>query len=160
MTSARLRGPLRSIVQATAIAVVLCFGLPAPLSQFVPFLAASPAVATSERDFTEGDVNAAVKKVIDERTKDGVFVFRDPKLNADLHLVFEQIKNVRGMEGYHDKDAAISRSRTTRPARPCRSNSSRSTSRCATSRKRGNISPAPTSASLAARTNIMTSTFG
>ena len=53
-----------------------------------------------------------MKKVIDERTKDGAFVFRDPKLNADLHLIFEQIKNVRGMEGYgwfpnvifHDKD--------------------------------------------------------
>jgi hypothetical protein len=53
-----------------------------------------------------------VKKVIDERTKDGAFVFRDPKLNADLHLIFDQIKNVRGMEGYgwfpnvnfHDKD--------------------------------------------------------
>ena len=112
MTSARLRGPLRSIAQATAIAVVLCFGLPAPLSQFVPFLAASPAAATSERDFTEDDVNAAVKKVIDERTKDGAFVFRDPKLNADLHLVFDEIKIVRGMEGYgwfpnvifHDKD--------------------------------------------------------
>ena len=39
-------------------------------------------------------------------------MFRDPKLNADLHLIFDQIKNVRGMEGYgwfpnvifHDKD--------------------------------------------------------
>ena len=114
MTSARLRQPLRSIAQATAIAVVLCFGMPAPLSQFVPFLAASPAAATSERDFTEDDVNAAVKKVIDERSHDGVFVFRDPKLNADLHLVYEQVKIVRGMEGYgwfgntifHDKDEA------------------------------------------------------
>ena len=53
-----------------------------------------------------------MKKVIDERSKDGAFVFRDPKLNADLHLIFEQIKIVRGMEGYgwfpniifHDKD--------------------------------------------------------
>ena len=53
-----------------------------------------------------------MKKVVDERTKDGAFVFRDPKLNADLHLIFDQIKNVRGMEGYgwfpnvifHDKD--------------------------------------------------------
>jgi LmbE family N-acetylglucosaminyl deacetylase len=116
MSSARLRGPLRSIAQATAIAVVLCFGLPAPLSQFVPLLAASPAATTSERDFTEDDVNAAVKKVIDERSHDGVFVFRDPKLNADLHLVYEQVKIVRGMEGYgwfantifHDKDEGSS----------------------------------------------------
>ncbi|MGA8435747.1 MAG: hypothetical protein WB713_13355, partial [Methyloceanibacter sp.] len=64
------------------------------------------------KEFTEDDVNAAVKKVVDERTKDGAFVFRDPKLNADLHLIFDQIKNVRGMHGYgwfpnvifHDKD--------------------------------------------------------
>jgi hypothetical protein len=41
-----------------------------------------------------------VKKVVDERTKDGAFVFHDPKLDADLHLIFDQIKNVRGMEGY------------------------------------------------------------
>ena len=52
--------------------------------------------------------------MIAERTKDGAFVFHDPKLDADLNLVFEQIKIVRGMEGYgwfanvifHDKDVA------------------------------------------------------
>jgi YHS domain-containing protein len=72
----------------------------------------SAAASGKTKDFTEDDVNTAVKKVVDERTKDGAFVFRDPKLNADLHLVFEQIKNVRGMHGYgwfpnvifHDKD--------------------------------------------------------
>ena len=50
--------------------------------------------------------------MIAERSKDGAFVFHDPKLDADLNLVFEQIKIVRGMEGYgwfanaifHDKD--------------------------------------------------------
>ena len=50
--------------------------------------------------------------MIAERSKDGAFVFHDPKLDADLKLVFEQIKIVRGMEGYgwfantifHDKD--------------------------------------------------------
>ena len=64
------------------------------------------------KNFTEEDVNAAVKTAIDGRSKDGAFVFRDPKLNADLNLIFEQIKIVRGMEGYgwfantifHDKD--------------------------------------------------------
>jgi YHS domain-containing protein len=64
------------------------------------------------KEFTEDDVNAAVKQVIDARSKDGAFVFRDPKLNADLNLIFEKIKIVRGMEGYgqfanvifHDKD--------------------------------------------------------
>ena len=66
------------------------------------------------KTFTEDDVNAAVKQVIDTRSKDGTFVFRDPKLNADLNLIFDQIKIVRGMEGYgwfanvifHDKDEA------------------------------------------------------
>ena len=50
--------------------------------------------------------------MVAERSKDGAFVFHDPKLDADLNLVFEQIKIVRGMEGYgwfanaifHDKD--------------------------------------------------------
>ncbi|MGB6195610.1 MAG: hypothetical protein WBF49_04625, partial [Methyloceanibacter sp.] len=50
----------------------------------------SAAASGKTKDFTEDDVNTAVKKVVDERTKDGAFVFRDPKLNADLHLVFEQ----------------------------------------------------------------------
>ena len=64
--------------------------------------------------FTEDDVNAAVKQVVDARSKDGTFVFHDPKLDADLNLVFDQIKIVRGMAGYgwfanvifHDKDEA------------------------------------------------------
>jgi hypothetical protein len=64
------------------------------------------------KDFTEENVNDAVKQTIEARSKDGAFVFRDPKLDADLHLVFEKIKIVRGMAGYgwfanvifHDKD--------------------------------------------------------
>jgi YHS domain-containing protein len=68
--------------------------------------------ARPAKEFTEDDVNAAVKQVVDARSKDGAFVFRDPKLNADLNLIFEKIKIVRGMEGYgqfanvifHDKD--------------------------------------------------------
>ena len=68
--------------------------------------------AKMSKAFTEDDVNAAVKKVVDEKTKDGTFVFHDPKLDADLNLLFDQIKIVRGMEGYgwfanvifHDKD--------------------------------------------------------
>jgi hypothetical protein len=76
--------------------------------------AAAPAggAAKMSKAFTEDDVNAAVKKVVDEKTKDGTFVFHDPKLDADLNLIFDQIKIVRGMEGYgwfanvifHDKD--------------------------------------------------------
>jgi YHS domain-containing protein len=66
------------------------------------------------KEFTEEDVNAAVKKVVDERSQDGTFVFHDPKIEADLHLLFDNIKGVRGMAGYgwfanaifHDKDEA------------------------------------------------------
>jgi hypothetical protein len=98
------RAPLASIAQATAIAVALCFWAADPGSvagHAAPFLVVTPAAAAAtERDFTEDDVKAAVKKVVDERTTDGVFVFRDRKLNADLSLIFEQVKIVRGAEGY------------------------------------------------------------
>jgi YHS domain-containing protein len=39
--------------------------------------------------------NATARPPPPARTKDGAFVFRDPKLNADLNLVFEQIKIVQ-----------------------------------------------------------------
>ena len=73
------------------------------------FLVLAEAAA---KDFDESEVKQAVANVIAERTKDGAFVFHDPKLDADLNLVFEQVKIVRGMEGYgwfanvifHDKD--------------------------------------------------------
>jgi hypothetical protein len=109
MIRARLVRNWSSSAQATAIAVALCFGA-ADIPVSGVFV--TPAAATSERDFTEDDVNAAVKKVVDERSHDGVFMFRDPKLNADLNLIYENVKIVRGMEGYgwfantifHDKD--------------------------------------------------------
>jgi hypothetical protein len=72
------------------------------------------AKAAGAKEFTEDDVNKRVEEVLAERSKDGAFAFRDPKLDADLNLVFEQIKGVRGMEGYgwfanvifHEKDEA------------------------------------------------------
>jgi YHS domain-containing protein len=79
------------------------------------FLASKQAAkAAGAKDFTEDDVNKRVEEVVTERSKDGAFVFHDPKLDADLNLVFEQVKGVRGMEGYgwfanaifHDKDEA------------------------------------------------------
>jgi len=79
------------------------------------FLASKQASAgKATKEFTEDDVNKRVQEVIAERSKDGAFVFHDPKLDADLNLLFEQIKTVRGMEGYgwfanvifHDKDEA------------------------------------------------------
>jgi len=77
------------------------------------FLASKQAAKDAgAKEFTEEDVNKRVAEVIAERSKDGAFVFHDPKLDADLNLVYEQIKIVRGMEGYgwfantifHDKD--------------------------------------------------------
>jgi hypothetical protein len=70
------------------------------------------ALAAGKKDFSETDVTARVDEIITERSKDGAFVFRDPKLDADLNLIFEQVKIVRGMHGYgwfanvifHDKD--------------------------------------------------------
>jgi YHS domain-containing protein len=80
--------------------------------EFLSTKQASAAKGTKE--FTEEDVNKRVQEVITERSKDGAFVFHDPKLDADLNLQFEQIKIVRGMQGYgwfanvifHDKDEA------------------------------------------------------
>ena len=118
---------LASIAHATAIAVALCLAAAAPVmaadqpptnapavtpAPAAPGESTAPTVSGPTKEFTEDDVNAAVKKVIDERTKDGAFVFHDPKLDADLNLLFDQIKIVRGMEGYgwfanvifHDKD--------------------------------------------------------
>ena len=90
----RLRGFL-PIAGATALAVALCM-----------------SALVFAADLGEEDVNKAVAATIAERSKDGAFVFHDPKLDADLNLVYEQIKIVRGMEGYgwfanvifHDKD--------------------------------------------------------
>jgi YHS domain-containing protein len=58
------------------------------------------AAAGGAKVFGETDVNDAVASTIAARSKDGAFVFHDPKLNADLNLVYEKIKVVRGMEGY------------------------------------------------------------
>ena len=88
-----VRSLIASLSGAAALAVALC------VSQ--------PVFALDE-----ADVDKAVQATIAERSKDGAFVFHDPKLDADLNLIFEQIKIVRGMEGYgwfanvifHDKD--------------------------------------------------------
>lgn len=64
------------------------------------FYAELASLPKSGKDFTEEDVVAAVKAAIAERTKDGVFVFYDPKLGSDLRLVFDEVRLVRGMRGY------------------------------------------------------------
>ncbi|MGH6736678.1 MAG: hypothetical protein ACRECX_11455 [Methyloceanibacter sp.] len=85
---------------ATALAVALCISVVAP------------SVAADYPDFDETSVTKRTEAVINERSKDGVFVFHDPKLNEDLNLVYGKIRVVRGMRGYgwfsnaifHDKD--------------------------------------------------------
>lgn len=54
----------------------------------------------NDKEFTEDDVKEAVNSEIAARTKDGAFVFYDPKPGADLKLVFDEIRLVRGMHGY------------------------------------------------------------
>lgn len=56
--------------------------------------------ASGQKVFTDKDVNARVQEVIAERSDGDAFVFHDPKLDADLKLKFDEIKIVRGMEGY------------------------------------------------------------
>ena len=83
---------------ATAVAVTLCLVL--------------PVMAADYPDFNDESVTKRTEQVLAERSKDGVFVFHDPKLNADLNLVYEKIRVIRGMKGYgwfanaifHDKD--------------------------------------------------------
>jgi len=85
---------------AAALAVAFCIS------------AAVPVMAADYPDFNDASVTKRTEQVIAERSTDGVFVFHDPKLNADLNLVYEKIKVIRGMQGYgwfanaifHDKD--------------------------------------------------------
>ena len=91
---------------------VFCFSSESSKEQFLKdpktnmqkardFMASKQAAkAAGAKDFGEEDVNQRVQEVLNERSKDGAFVFHDPKLNTDLDLVFEKIKVVRGMEGY------------------------------------------------------------
>ena len=46
------------------------------------------ATAAGAKEFTEDDVNKRTEEVVAERSKDGAFVFHDPKLGADLNLNF------------------------------------------------------------------------
>ncbi len=73
------------IAGATALAVAFCY---------------LAGAALAAKEFDEAAVKQAVETVVAERSKDGAFVFHDPKLDADLNLVFEQVKSVRGMQGY------------------------------------------------------------
>ena len=71
---------------ATAIAMAFCV-----------FAVAPAMAARGYAEFDDESVTKRAEQGIEERSKDGVFIFRDPKLNADLNLVYEKIKIVRGM---------------------------------------------------------------
>jgi hypothetical protein len=92
------------------LTLALCVAAHVPAVSF--FLLCSQSAAAQSGEPTEEDVTKAVDETIAARSKDGVFVFHDPKLDADLNLVFEKVKIIRGMQGYgwfantifHDKD--------------------------------------------------------
>jgi hypothetical protein len=76
-----------------------CFGLS---------LAAANAAS---KEFSDEEVTAAVKAVITERSKDGVFSFTDARTGDELALVFDDVRIVRGLPvfgwfpnvSFHDK---------------------------------------------------------
>jgi hypothetical protein len=79
-------------------ALVICFVVSYPLSP-LRLLQSQTAYAQSS-EIGEEQVKKAVDETIAARSKDGTFVFHDPRLDTDLNLVFENVKIVRGMEGY------------------------------------------------------------
>jgi hypothetical protein len=106
-------GDVELSVSPTVKIAVLVFVL-----GFVAFYLVAPLRLQSETAYAqsaepgEEEVKKAVDETIAARSKDGTFVFHDPKLDTDLNLVFEKVKIVRGMSGYgwfantifHDKD--------------------------------------------------------
>ena len=62
-----------------------------------PHTGAPTAVA---KEFTEDDATEAVKAVIAENTKDGVFRMKDSWTGTDLALFLDEVRLVRGMQGF------------------------------------------------------------
>jgi hypothetical protein len=90
-----------SIARAAALAMaVSVVAHPAFAHTLELRLAQSEAPQAAATEFGEDDVTKAVDETIAARSKDGAFVFHDPKLDTDLNLVFEKVKIIRGMEGY------------------------------------------------------------
>jgi hypothetical protein len=76
-------------------------------------MALGSAVAeAAPKEFSDEEVTAAVKAVIAERSKDGVFSFTDPRTGDVLALVFDDVRIVRGLPvhgwfpnvSFHDKN--------------------------------------------------------
>jgi hypothetical protein len=103
--SCRVRGlSITAAALAMAVSIValpaFAHALPLRLAQSEAPAAEAEAPAAAAKEFGEEDVKKAVGETITARSKDGTFVFHDPKLDTDLNLVFENVKIVRGMEGY------------------------------------------------------------
>lgn len=70
------------------------------------------AAAADPKTLTDEEVTAAVKEVIAERSKDGVFAFHDVRSGEQLALVLDDVRVVRGLPVFgwfpnvvfHDKD--------------------------------------------------------
>ncbi|MFN3625903.1 MAG: hypothetical protein ACK4TP_17840 [Hyphomicrobium sp.] len=59
----------------------------------------SPANA-APKEFSDEDVTAALKAVISERSKNGVFSFTDQRTGDELALVLEDVRIVRGLPAF------------------------------------------------------------
>jgi hypothetical protein len=64
------------------------------------FYVASASKVAPTRAFTEEDAEAAATRIIEERSKDGVFLFDDPRTGEALRLKFQKFGIIRGMAGY------------------------------------------------------------
>jgi hypothetical protein len=70
------------------------------------------AAVAAPKQLSDEEVTAAVKAVIAERSRDGVFPFFDTRTGDQLSLVFDDVRVVRGLQGFgwfpnvsfHDKD--------------------------------------------------------
>ena len=58
------------------------------------------AAAGATKDLTDEEVTAAVKSVIAEGTRDGVFALTDPRTGDQLSLVLDNVRIVRGLPVY------------------------------------------------------------
>jgi hypothetical protein len=63
-------------------------------------LSVTVSALAATKEFTDDEVTAAVKSVIAERSKDGVFAFNDARTGDRLSLVLDDVRIVRGLPVY------------------------------------------------------------
>ncbi len=62
--------------------------------------AAAAATVAAPLELTDEEVTAAVMAVIAERSRDGIFLFADPRTGERLSLVLDGVRLVRGLPNY------------------------------------------------------------